>query len=86
MSAGPLLSRLASVLLGILGAAGCAVAVVLLLFWMMDQSGPTSSASLLLGAILAGALGAGLLVASRAVSPGRASSADDPPLARDELA
>lgn len=86
MPASPLLSRLLSVLFGILGAASCAVAVVLVLFWMMDQSGPTSSAGLLLGAILAAALGAGLLVASRATNPRRDRIGDDGLLARDELA
>lgn len=87
MPSSPLLSRLASVLLGILGAAGCAVAAVLFVFWMMDQSGPTSSAGFLLGAILAGALGAVLLLLSRMTNPHRvAERDDDEALANDEFA
>lgn len=87
MPANPLLSRLVSVLFGILGAASCAVAVLLFLGWMMDQSGPTSSAGFLLGAIVAGALGAALLVLSRMTNPNRVVERnDDDPLAKDEFA
>lgn len=87
MPSSPLLSRLASVLLGILGAASCAVAVVLFLGWMMDQSGPTSSAGFLLGSIVAAALGAALLILSRMTNPNRVVERDDDDsLAHDEFA